>query len=164
MKKNFYHIIAICILMTLGSASNLCKAQSDKPIQGKEFVENQPFKGFFDNKEFDIFMQVDLYSNGITVPDHELYGELPGYLAKQHNNFCWLITKAKVKSNKVAEISLINDFGSEDLTATFTQVNDSTFILQQGDGSALKVPNRGKWQKLPSSIEFVKPQTATSKH
>ena len=84
--------------MTLGSASNLCKAQSDKPIQGKEFVENQPFKGFFNNKEFDIFMQVDLYSNGITVPDHELYGELPGYLAKQHNNFCWLITKAKVKS------------------------------------------------------------------
>ena len=49
---------------------------------------------------------------------------------------------------------MINDFGSEDLTATLTQQNDSIYILQYVDGSTFKIPNKGKWQKLPKKLEF----------
>lgn len=143
------------LLLSLAPNCN-CHAQAEKSYKSTETAVKQPFKGFFDNKEFDIFIQLDLYGNGIAVPDHELFGELPGYLTKRRNNFCWLMTKASIKSERKAEITLINDFGSEDLNATFTQVNDSVFKLKQEDGSTLKVPNKGKWQKLPTEIEFIK--------
>jgi hypothetical protein len=83
------------------------------------------------------------------VPGQSLYGKLPGYLGKEHNSFCWVITSCKVKNEEKAELQLINDFGSEDLTATLTRVNDSLYVLRQESGSTLKVPKNGKWQKLP---------------
>ncbi|MDE7086412.1 MAG: hypothetical protein K2O48_06995, partial [Prevotella sp.] len=86
----------------------------------------------------------------------ELYGQLPGFLGKQHNSFCWVITSSRVKDDKEAELQLINDFGSEDLTATLTITNDSTYVLRQINGSSLKVPNKGKWQKLPKALELKK--------
>ena len=87
------------------------------------------------------------------MPGEELYGPLPGYLGKNHNTFCWVITSAKVKGH-TATLSLINDYGSEDLTATLTQKNDSLYILRQETGSTLKVPKNGKWQKLPKTLEL----------
>ncbi len=51
---------------------------------------------------------------------------------------------------------LINDTGSEDLTATLTVKNDTTYVLRQMKGSTLKVPNKGKWQKLPTEVTFIK--------
>jgi hypothetical protein len=79
---------------------------------------------------------------------------LPGYLGKLHNSFCWVITSCDIKSEKRAELQLINDFGSEDLNATLTRENDSIYVLKQGAGSTIKVPNNGKWQKLPKTLEF----------
>ena len=112
-------------------------------------------------------MRLDLYGESITVPGLELYGELPGYLSKKRNSFCWLITSSKIDGDK-AELQMINDYGSEDLTATLTvendslyvlkQVegveNDSLYVLKQVEGSTLKVPKDGKWQKLPSKLVF----------
>lgn len=98
-------------------------------------------------------MRLDLYDESITVPGQDLYGELPGYLGKKHNSFCWLITSAKIDGNK-AELQMINDYGSEDLTATLTAENDSLYVLKQVEGSTLKVPKEGKWQKLPSKLVF----------
>lgn len=99
---------------------------------------------------------MNLYDSDVSVPNHTLFGELPGYLGKRMNNFYWLITSGKVKSAGKAELSLINDYGSEDLTATFIKKNDSTYVLRQEDGSTLKVPDKGKWQKLPKELEFKK--------
>jgi len=118
----------------------------------------KPFKAYIYNNVYNIYMDLNLYGSDITVPRHELYGGLPGYLGKKHNNYAWVITDCKVKNKHHAEITLINDTGSEDLTATLTVKNDTTYILKQGKGSALKVPNKGKWQKLPSEIEFKKRQ------
>ena len=98
-------------------------------------------------------MRLDLYGESITVPGQELYGELPGYLGKKHNSFCWLITSSKIDGEK-AELQMINDYGSEDLTATLTVENDSLYVLRQVEGSTLKVPKDGKWQKLPSKLVF----------
>jgi hypothetical protein len=49
---------------------------------------------------------------------------------------------------------MINDYGSEDLTASLTIKDDSIYVLRQEDGSTLKVPKNGKWQKLPKTLEF----------
>ena len=51
-------------------------------------------------------------------------------------------------------MNLINDYGSEDLTATLTQKNDSIYILKQESGSTLKVPKNSKWQKIPKTLEM----------
>lgn len=112
-----------------------------------------PFHAYIVNNEYDVYLRINFYDEDITVPGQELYGQLPGFLGKKHNSFCWLITSAKVNGN-TATLSLINDYGSEDLVATLTQKNDSVYVLKQEEGSTLKVPKNGKWQKLPKTMEF----------
>ena len=113
----------------------------------------EPFHAYLINKEYNVYLRIDFYQDNISVPGQDLYGKLPGFLSKQHNSFCWLITSAEVEGNK-ATLQMINDYGSEDLTATLTAESDSVYILKQIEGSTLKVPNNGKWQKLPKSLEL----------
>ena len=113
----------------------------------------EPFHAYLINKEYNVYLRINFYQENISVPGQELYGKLPGYLSKQHNSFCWLITSAEVEGNK-ATLQMINDYGSEDLTATLTAESDSVYILKQIEGSTLKVPNNGKWQKLPKTLEL----------
>ena len=121
------------------------------PVIAQE--NNEPFRAYLFNKEYSVFLRIDFYRENISVPGQDLYGKLPGYLSKQHNSFCWLITSAKI-DGKTATMQMINDYGSEDLTATLTAENDSVYVLKQMDGSTLKVPNNGKWQKLPKTLEL----------
>ena len=114
-----------------------------------------PFRAYLINKEYSVFLRIDFYQESISVPGQDLYGKLPGYLSKQHNSFCWLITSAEVDGNK-ATPQMINDYGSEDLTATLTCVNDSVYTLRQNSGSTLKVPEKKGWRKLPTTLTFVK--------
>jgi hypothetical protein len=114
----------------------------------------RPFHAYLYNKEYEIFLQINFYEEDITVPGQELYGELPGYLGKERNTFCWVITSAKMKNDHTAVVSFINDYGSEDFKAQLTQKNDSLYELKHLDGSTLKVPRNGRWQKLPPLIEL----------
>jgi hypothetical protein len=113
----------------------------------------EPFHAYLINKEYNVYLRINFYQENISVPGQELYGKLPGYLSKQHNSFCWLITSAEVEGNK-ATLQMINDYGSEDLTATLTAESDSVYVLKQIEGSTLKIPNNGKWQKLPKTLEL----------
>lgn len=140
MKRLFLSLFAICIAMGKMAAQD----------------SQKNFAGLFVNDEYNIYLKIDLYSKGIEVPEHEMFGLLPGYLGKKNNNFYWLITSFNVKSNKTANLEFINDYGSEDFIASISKKNDSTFILKQIKGSDLKVPNKGKWQKLPSEIVLKK--------
>ena len=115
---------------------------------------DKPFKGRFDNEEYKVYLVLNLHDQTVKVPGQDLYGELPGYLGKRNNSFCWLITGCKVKSSSKATIELINEYGSEDLEATLTLQGDSLLTLKQGEGSDIKVPNNGKWQKLPGTLVF----------
>ena len=112
------------------------------------------FRAYLYNNDYNVFLNINFYEQNITVPGQELYGQLPGYLGKQNNTFCWVITSAKLKDDNTAEIMLINDYGSEDLTARLTRQNDSIYTFRQLDGSALKVPKNGRWQKLPKTFEL----------
>ncbi len=119
------------------------KAQSNKT----------PFRAYLSNNEYNVFLRINFYEQDITVPGQDLFGQLPGYLGKKNNSFAWLITSAKINGDK-AKLQLINDYGSEDLTATLTRKNDSIYVLKQESGSTLKVPNKSKWLKLPKTLEF----------
>ena len=114
------------------------------------------FRAYLSNNKYNVYLRINFYEQDVKVPGQELYGELPGYLGKLHNSFCWVITSCKVINEHKAELQLINDFGSEDLTATLTRENDSIYVLKQGAGNTIKVPNQGKWQKLPKLLEFKK--------
>lgn len=118
--------------------------------------EDKPFCGNFYNDEYNVYINIDLYEKDIIVPNHEIFGGLPGYLGKLHNSFYWLITSCKVINKNKAELDLINDYGSEDLKAVLSAKNDSVYILEQKDGSSLKVPNKGKWQKMPKELLLKK--------
>jgi hypothetical protein len=121
------------------------------PVFAQE--SKKPFRAYLINKEYSVYLRIDFYQENISVPGQDLYGKLPGYLSKQHNSFCWLITSAEVEGNK-ATLQMINDYGSEDLTATLTAESDSVYVLKQIEGSTLKIPNNGKWQKLPKTLEL----------
>ena len=114
--------------------------------------EHEAFRAYLFNNEYEVYLRINLYDQDITVPGHELYGKLPGYLGKKNNSFCWVITSCDVKSDKKAVLQLINDFGSEELTATLVRKNDSIYQLRQDAGSTLKVPHKNKWQKLSKTI------------
>ena len=125
-------------------------------VSGFAQQENKVFLAYLINNIYNVYLRINLHDQDVEVPGQELYGKLPGYLGKQHNAFCWVITSCKIKDENEAELQIINDFGSEDLTATLTRKNDSIYVLKQGAGSTIKVPNNGKWQKLPKTLEFKK--------
>ena len=119
-----------------------------------EEKDSTTFRAYLYNNEYDVYLNINFYDQNIKVPGQELYGDLPGYLGKKNNSFCWVITSVKIKDKNTATMNLINDYGSEDLTATLTQKNDSIYILKQESGSTLKVPKNSKWQKIPKTLEM----------
>jgi hypothetical protein len=113
------------------------------------------FRAYLYNKEYGVFLKIDLCDESITIPDQDFYGSLPGYMGKKVNNFIWLITSAEVKE-KSAKLTMINEFGSEDLIASLVRENDSLYIVRQEEGSQLKLSQKGKWQKMPKKMEFIR--------
>ncbi len=139
----FSRTLSPAALLVALSASVPSWAQSDSTV----------FRGHLVNEAYSVFMRIDFYRQNIDIPGQELYGPLPGYLGKERYTFCWPIVAAEVKGKK-ALLTMVNDYGSEDLTAQLTQVNDSTYELKQLKGSALKMPNNRKWQKLPAVLQL----------
>ena len=117
--------------------------------------DRHPFKGYFYNKEYAVYLRIDFYDSSITVPGQEVFGAMPGYFGDSKDGRKWLFTDAKIKG-KVAEIDVVNDYGSEDLKASLTCVNDSTYLLRQLEGSDLKIARNRKWVKMPKTLAFKK--------
>ena len=114
-------------------------------------VDSTAFHAYLYNADEDVYMSINFYDQDIVIKGQEIFGNVAGFLAKKGNSFCWIITSAEMEGNK-AELEMVNDYGSDDLTATLTQVNDSTYTLQQKAGAALKVPVNSKWHKLPRTL------------
>lgn len=125
-------------------------------LHGAAQDRNDSFSAYLINNEYQVYMRINFYDQNIEIPGQELYGPLPGFLGKRYNSFCWVITSCRVKDEKEAELQLINDYGSEDLKATLTRENDTLYVLRQGSGSTLKIPHKGKWRKLPKTLELVR--------
>ena len=116
--------------------------------------DSTAFRAYLYNNEYEVYLRINLYDQDVEIPGQELYGQLPGYLGKRNNSFCWVITSCNLKNDREAELQMISDYGSEDLTATLIRRNDSLYTLRQGAGSTIKVPNKGKWLKLPKTLQF----------
>ncbi len=112
------------------------------------------FRGTLDNEEYQVYLQIDFVDNNIIIPDGELFGPLPGMLGSKKDSRIWLILSAKMKDEHTAVLSVINDYGSEDLVVVLTHHADDTFTLKQQEGSTLKFAVNGKWEKLPKELTF----------
>lgn len=140
--------IIASLLMLLATTAILAQQPADSTI----------FRGYLYNADYEVFLRLNLYQQNITVPGQELYGELPGYLQREHTSFCWLITAATIDDARTAQLEMVNDYGSEDLTAELTFDGDSIYTLRQLEGSTLKVPRNNKWQRLPKVLKMKKKQ------
>lgn len=122
------------------------------------FAQDNTFDAYIYNKEYDVFIRMNLYKESIKIPGQEVLGEVYGYLQKRTDGRAWLIMDVNIDSSgKVAVLEIINDYGSEDLTAELRINADGTYQLKQLTGSVIKVAGKGKWIKLPKVLQFAKP-------
>ncbi len=117
--------------------------------------DNTLFKGKIYNKEYGVYLAIDFHNKNVKVPGQEIFGEIPGYFGDKQDGRKWLITDAEI-DGKTAHLSIINDYGSEDLTADLKLQPDGTYELQQLDGSNIKIARNRKWVKIPKKLKFTK--------
>ena len=127
---------------------------AQSPVRSEQ--ASQYFKGKIYNSQYDIYIHMDFINSSIIVPQQEIFGKIPGYLGDNKDSRKWLITNATITSDGKASLSIINDYGSEDLEATLQMLNDTTYILLQESGSTIKLARNRKWVKLPQKITFKK--------
>ena len=113
------------------------------------------FKGYLSNYEHEVYLQINFYQNDIKVPGQEIFGTIAGFLGDRKDSRKWLITDAVIEG-KTAHLSIINDYGSEDLTADLTLESDGTYSLKQITGSNIKIARNRKWVKIPKKLTFIK--------
>lgn len=113
------------------------------------------FKVHLDNKEYQVWLDIDFYNNNIIVPKQEVFGPVPGYLGAVRDTRKWIISDAIVKGRS-AQLTIINDYGSEDLKARLTLNADSTYTFEQLSGSTIKIVVDNKWLKLPKKLIFTR--------
>ena len=124
--------------------------------QEQSAVDTTTFRGHYFNKEYNVYIRMNAYRADIIVPGQEVYGELPGFFGDNQDARKWLFTAVEVTTPTTVTLQVINDYGSEDLEATFTRKDDGTFELKQGEGSTMKIARDRKWVKLPKTLVFVK--------
>ena len=113
------------------------------------------FKGYLSNNEYEVYLQINFYQNDIKVPGQEIFGTIAGFLGDRKDSRKWLITNAAIEG-KTAHLSIINDYGSEDLIADLTLESDGTYSLTQITGSNIKIARNRKWVKIPKKLTFMK--------
>ena len=152
-------IITVLFFSTnLKAQDNIITKRVESSVSKKSKVEQNNdsiFKAHLVNDEFQVWIDLDLYHNNILVPRQEIFGEVPGYFGAVRDTRKWIISDATIKGKK-AILTIINDYGSEDLTASFVNETDSTIVLKQLEGSAIKIARNSKWQKLPKQMTFVR--------
>lgn len=116
----------------------------------------QVFKGHLYNDEYQVYLDIDFYQKNILVPNQEIFGQLPGYFGAKRDVRKWLITEIKLLNDSTARVDIINDYGSEDLSATLYKDKNGNYILKQGEGSTIKIVVDRKWVKIPKTLVLHK--------
>ena len=153
----------ILTIMTMLAFSTNILAQNNLPTtktdtssskNGKIIHTNDSiFKVHLVNDEFQVWMDIDFYHNNITVPRQEIFGEVPGYFGAVRDTRKWIISDATIKGRK-AILTIINDYGSEDLKAELKRNSNGTYTLTRIEGSTMKIVVNNKWVKIPKEIIF----------
>lgn len=133
----------MCVLASLGASSQTVKSDS-------------VFSAYIYNDEYKVYIEMDLYGQHVRVPGQEVFGDVPGYFGAVRDSRKWLFASAVIASKNAAKIDIINDYGSEDLTATLTyNPKEGTYTLKQTGGSRLKIVVDRKWVKIPTELVLV---------
>lgn len=127
---------------------------------GASAQDQRPFKARIYNAENSVYLQLDLYEHRIIVPGQELFGELHGFLGDEKDGRKWLIVDATIENDKTATLTIVNDYGSEDLTATLAVNADGTYTFKQGEGSTIKIARNRKYVRLPKTLVFTTTKAA----
>ena len=112
------------------------------------------FKGTFVSQTDSVTMTIDLYENNITIDGQELLGDVSGYISVDYDFRRWIIVGSQFKNDNEALLTIVNDYGSEDLIATFTYEGEGRYRLKQQQGSTIKFGKNKKWIKLPKNLLF----------
>lgn len=156
MKKIIFALISGLFILQAAVAGGATERGAEAPAKADTVRKSGPFKVYLKNDEYKIYMRLNLYGKDIRVPGQDVFGLLDGYIGSSQGSGLWLITASKLKGERTAEIDVINDYGSEDFTATLHVNPDGTYTMKKNGGSTLKFGVRGKWQKLPGTVVFKK--------
>ena len=118
--------------------------------------QGRPFDTTIRNEEYKIYIRLNLYDKNITVPGQDVLGEVDGYFGSTQSSTKWIVVASRLIDGRTAEIEVVNDYGSEDFTATLKVNDDGTYEYKKDGGSTLKFAVRGKWQKIPVNLELVR--------
>ena len=113
------------------------------------------FIGEFHNNEYNVYIKINLIDKDILVPGQEILGELDGYFGSTQSSHIWPITSSELEGS-TAKIEVINNYGSEDFTASIILKDNNTLEFKHLKGSTFKFPVNKKWQKLPSKLTFIR--------
>ena len=113
------------------------------------------FIGEFHNNEYNVYIKINLIDKDILVPGQEILGELDGHFGSTQSSHIWPITSSEVEGN-TSKIEVINNYGSEDFTASIILKDNNTLEFKHLKGSTFKFPVNKKWQKLPSKLIFIR--------
>lgn len=138
MKKTILALLAVILPM-------LAAAQDSRPFDVKVV-----------NDEYKIYIRMNLHDKNLTVPGQDVLGQVDGYIASTQSRSTWIIIASEIVDERTARIEVVNDYGSEDFTAEVKLDSDGTYSYRKTDGSTLKFAVKGKWQKIPSTLQFVK--------
>ena len=144
--------ISIIILSVVFALTAFAIKGNTAPAQP---TDSTIFKVHLDNKEYQVWLDIDFYNNNIIVPKQEVFGPVPGYLGAVRDTRKWIISDAIVKGRS-AQLTIINDYGSEDLKARLTLNADSTYTFEQLSGSTIKIVVDNKWLNLPKKLIFTR--------
>lgn len=131
------------------NSSTIAESVAQQECAGKTFI------GEYRNDELKIFLRINLIDKNVQVPKQDILGEIDGYIGSTQCDHVWPIVDSEVNGN-TAQLQLINNFGSEDFTATLTDNGDGTVTLKHIQGSTFKFPVNRKWQKIPKTVVFYK--------
>ncbi len=154
--------IKLYILLIVFSLSSLvAMATAITPIGEQSTSEQETpadtiiFKTHIENKEYQVWLDIDLYKPSILIPNQEVFGKVPGYLGAKRDTRKWIIVDYSISGN-TAKLTIINDYGSEDLEASLTYNGDGTYTFKQIKGSTIEIVVNNKWVKLPQKMIFKK--------
>ena len=134
--------IKLYILLIVFSLSSLVTmAAAITPIgEQSASVQETPadtiiFKAHIENKEYQVWLDIDLYKPSILIPNQEVFVDYS-------------------ISGNTAKLTIINDYGSEDLEASLTYNGDGSYTFKQLKGSTINIVVNNKWVKLPKTLIF----------
>ena len=90
--------IKLYILLIVFSLSSLVTmATAITPIGEQSTSEQETpadtiiFKTHIENKEYQVWLDIDFYKQDIIIPGQEIFGEVPGYLGAKRDTRKWII-------------------------------------------------------------------------